>query len=449
MFRLRSSSPDRKVRQDVGTAIATRQFDFGHEPIQGTQTIPLPTASRQKTAHVTLAHHMLRVHPLVLSVCCLPWMASVAAAEHGGLDRPRLREGWISLFDGESLYGWKATSSADWQVRDGAIVVDDGDPGWIFTTSDFADFELRLEFRCGPRTNSGVFLRSAVAPQDPSGDCYEVNLAPATDPFPTGSLVARLRTETICPANDNWRELVVRAVGPEIRIRVDDRETVRYVDPSPLGRGRIGLQYRYGPVQFRRILLRPLGLQPILAVPEDLQHWRTHPELGGAFDVDASGVLHVRGGPGQLEYTGREFADFVLQLECRTNAAGSNSGIFFRCLPGDRMMGYESQIHNGFDQRRDRPTDAGTGAIFRRCPARQVVPNDGEWFTKTIVACGPHMAVWVDGYQVSDWKDDRPDRENPRMGRRLAAGTLMIQAHDPSTDLDFRSLRAAELPARP
>ena len=48
-----------------------------------------------------------------------------------------------------------------------------------------------------------------------------------------------------------------------------------------------------------------------------------------------------------------------------------------------------------------------------------MVPNDREWFTKTIVADGPHMAVWVNGYQVSDWTDTRPEKENAREGLRL------------------------------
>ena len=39
-----------------------------------------------------------------------------------------------------------------------------------------------------------------------------------------------------------------------------------------------------------------------------------------------------------------------------------------------------------------------------------------KWFTKTIVADGPHMAVWVNGYQVSDWTDKRPEKESGARG---------------------------------
>ena len=125
-----------------------------------------------------------------------------------------------------------------------------------------------------------------------------------------------------------------------------------------------------------------------------------------------------------------------------------NSGIFFRSIPGEFCNGYESQIHNGYkDGDRKQPVDGGTGAIYRRQRAREVVANDFEWFAKTLVANGPHMAVWVNGYQVTDWTDTRPAHENPRKGLRTEPGTLFIQGHDPTTNLLFRNLRIAELPA--
>jgi hypothetical protein len=174
----------------------------------------------------------------------------------------------------------------------------------------------------------------------------------------------------------------------------------------------------------------------------DTTGWRTHPEMQGEFTVE-NGELRVRGGSGQLETT-TSYQDFVLQLEGKTNADNLNSGIFFRCIPEDRMMGYESQIHNGFaGGDRSRPTDFGTGGIFRRQPARRVVANDHQWFRKTIIATDNHFAVWVNGYQVSDWTDPRAAHANPRQGSRREAGTIIIQAHDPTTDLSFRGLRIA------
>ena len=110
------------------------------------------------------------------------------------------------------------------------------------------------------------------------------------------------------------------------------------------------------------------------------------------------------------------------------------------------MNGYESQIHNGYKEGdRTQPVDCGTGGIFRRASARLVNANDQEWFTKTIIAAGPHISVWVGGYQVTDWTDERQANKNPRNGLRLEKGTLQIQGHDPTTNLSFRNLRARDL----
>jgi hypothetical protein len=113
------------------------------------------------------------------------------------------------------------------------------------------------------------------------------------------------------------------------------------------------------------------------------------------------------------------------------------------------MNGYECQIHNGFkNDDRTQPVDHGTGGIFRRQPARKVVADDLEWFHLALVAEGPHMAAWVNGFQVSDWTDTRKPDANPRKGLRLEKGAVRIQGHDPTTNLSFRNLRAGELAQR-
>jgi hypothetical protein len=46
-----------------------------------------------------------------------------------------------------------------------------------------------------------------------------------------------------------------------------------------------------------------------------------------------------------------------------------------------------------------------------------------------------------------DWLDDRKENDNPRNGYRAAKGPISIQGHDPTTDILFRNIRIAELPA--
>ena len=136
-------------------------------------------------------------------------------------------------------------------------------------------------------------------------------------------------------------------------------------------------------------------------------------------------------------------------VKIEANGDHLNSGVFFRGLPGQFWSGYESQIRNQWEgDDRTKPVDFGTGGLYGYQPARRVVPSDHEWFRKTIVAHGRHMAVWVNGYQVSDWTDARPPSESARQGCRLQAGIIGLQGHDPTTDLSFRNIAIKDYPPR-
>jgi hypothetical protein len=324
--------------------------------------------------------------------------------------------------------------------------VTSGEQGLLHTTTQFADYVLKVDFLAAPHTNSGIFLRTSSRPSDPAHDCYELNIAGKDNPYPTGSLVARAKARNAA-AREAWQTFEVTVQGGQIHVKLDGTRVLDYMDEHPLGRGYIGLQLNSGRAAFRNIKLRLLGLAPIFN-GRDLAGWKTDQAQKSKFAVTPDGALRVTNGKGQLESDGL-YADFVLQLEIFCNGRELNSGIFFRSIPGDFWMGYESQIHNGFKNGdRTQPKDGGTGAIFRRQNARRVVADDFQWFSKTIIAEADHMSVWVNGIQVSDWTDDRAAHPNPRQGRRREAGTIIIQGHDPSTDISFRNIRAGEMAGR-
>jgi hypothetical protein len=214
----------------------------------------------------------------------------------------------------------------------------------------------------------------------------------------------------------------------------------------------------------------PIPVPPDASKPifngRDLTGWKEFPGKKSQFIVK-DGCIRVKNGPGDLQTEG-QWADFVLHVECKSNGKNLNSGIFFRALPGQYQQGYEAQIHNGFGPAKDYTVeeydpitheltgkrvvksaaiDYGTGAIYRRIPARSQAAKDGEWFTMTVVARGRHITTWVNGIQQVDWTDNRPLKENARQGCRLEKGVISIQGHDPTTDLSFRNIRIAELPA--
>ncbi|WP_437205036.1 3-keto-disaccharide hydrolase [Planctomicrobium sp. SH664] len=369
------------------------------------------------------------------------------------LSKAEQAEGWICLFDGSSLFGWTPDKKdVNWSVEDGVLKADTGSNGLLLTDVPFSDFELVCEYRMAAGGNSGVFLRSIPDPVEIPPDCYEVNIAD-TQPngYLTCSLVNQAKTESPILGSGDWHTIRVVADGPHIVVDFDGKQVLDYTDPAPNApkTGKIGLQKNSGLIEFRKVVLKPKGLNPLLS-GESLEGWRIVP--GGKGEVkNANGAVRMTGGPVFLE-TEAVFQDFILQGQAQTHAANVNSGYFFRAMPGTEKApsnGYEMQIDNSIkDGNRNVPANAGTGAIFRRVEARRVVTNDLEWVTTTLIAAGPRMMAWVDGYPVVDWEDTRAADENPRKGLRLDAGHISLQGHDPTSDISFRELKILELPDR-
>ena len=145
-------------------------------------------------------------------------------------------------------------------------------------------------------------------------------------------------------------------------------------------------------VVFRNIKLAPVRPQSLFN-GKDLTGWKEYPGKKSKFSVTSEGRIHLEGGPGDLQTEG-QWADFVLQLNCISNGDHCNSGVFFRCIPGEFENGYEAQIRNEFtaeaqqeyaieeydpkthelkDTKKEKYTavDYGTGGIYRRAPARR------------------------------------------------------------------------------
>lgn len=96
---------------------------------------------------------------LLVSVFCM----NTAFAQQGTLTKKEIKEGWLSLFDGKSLDGWQKSNGQPfngkgWIVENGVLSTDtaSGHGGDIVTTKQFGDFELSLEFKLEPGTNSGI-----------------------------------------------------------------------------------------------------------------------------------------------------------------------------------------------------------------------------------------------------------------------------------------------------
>ena len=191
------------------------------------------------------------------------------------LKRDELEAGWVRLFDGQTLFGWKATSDLNWTVKDGVISADTGNPGLLCTTTRFADYELRCDYRVAKGGNSGIFLRTPLKPTDPGLDCYELNMCDTHPAFGTASLVKRIKPESPVLGDGEWHSFHVRLEGPKVVVQFDGQQVLEYTDTTskPLTTGRLGLQMNGGKIEFRNIYLKPLGAQPLFD-GQTLHGWR-------------------------------------------------------------------------------------------------------------------------------------------------------------------------------
>lgn len=370
------------------------------------------------------------------------------------LDETALKEGWINLFDGQSLFGWSIVGKANWRVEEGIIKVDRGEKSFLCTNLKLADCELSVDFKADAKTNSGVFLRAQPSPEDVTMDCIELNIAPPDNPFPTGSLVKRQKLE---PADlekqlgkfdpTQWHTYRIRMNGDKIAIALDGKKVLEYVDDSRLRHGHISLQHNEGHVEFKNVRLRPLDDATALKLDASWESdWDKSIKEGAELGVEVTNTgLKLTGGLGQLQ-SKSDWGDFILQATYQLAKPEVNSGIFFRCVRDSMLDGYECQLNHAIANDDPlQPADGGAGGIFRRAPARIVIGDGSKPTYVTLIAHGPQLMTWVNGIQVVDFVDTRPADDNPRKGLRTAAGPISLQGHDPTTDAIFQSIRVSAI----
>jgi hypothetical protein len=398
---------------------------------------------------------------IVLSVLVLA--ASLRAAEENqanALTPKEIAEGWIVLFEGETTFGWETGGKPS--AKGGVLLHGSEQDIRAATSTTFRLYELKLEYRI-EKTRKGsapVTWQTSYGPSELKD--HKGEWVSATFEVKDGEIKGSANRERKQTDERADLETVTYHFFYETILR-RSRSIPEKSDASPQ---QIAFRVPTGnTLALRNVKLKPKGMKPLLN-GKDLKEWNQFPAKKSKFRLTEEGWLSIKDGPGDLQ-TVRQWDDFVLQLECKTNGDNLNSGVFFRCLPDQYQQGYEAQIQNQhakkpktytieeYDARTHKLSkttkienwsqDYGTGAIYRRIPARKAVAKDREWFTMTIAAHGRHLATWVNGIQVVDWTDNRPENENARQGCCLNKGPISLQGHDPTTDLFFRNIRIADL----
>lgn len=204
---------------------------------------------------------MKRLIYMAASVITLSMLLSMAPT-------PSPKDGWISLFDGKTLNGWKASEHpSTFSVADGAIVVY-GDRAHLFYAGDvnnhnFKNFEFKVTVMTTPGSNSGIFIHTTYQEEGWPSQGYEIQVNNThTDWRKTGSVYA-IQDVKEAPAKDNeWFTEHIIVQGKKITVKVNDKVINEYTETGAtrLNGGTVALQGHdpKSKVFYKDVMIKPL-----------------------------------------------------------------------------------------------------------------------------------------------------------------------------------------------
>jgi len=213
-----------------------------------------------------------------LGLALLVWCVLVSSCQLAlGKEASGKEEGWISLFDGETLNGWKASeeNKDTFSVRDGMIVID-GPRSHLFyvgpvENADFMNFELKADVMTKPGSNSGIYFHTEYQKSGWPDKGYEVQVNNShSDWRRTGSLYGIKDVRGSSAKDNEWFTEHIIVQDKQIIIKVNGQITVDYTEPEnihyprfpgrKIARGTFALQ-GHDPksvIYYKNIMVKPL-----------------------------------------------------------------------------------------------------------------------------------------------------------------------------------------------
>ncbi len=213
--------------------------------------------------------------------------------------------GWKPLFNGKNLDGWEIRGSGEWNVMPGGVLAGHRAPppatpfgpwpaqqkdyrqwfnlhSWLYTTAEFDEFDLHVEYWIPKGGNSGVSIRdrsrahSAVGEADairpdlagypkttPAHIGYEIQIIDGREEkFETGSVYSLVPAPTGLQHSGEWNSLDIESRRNLIRVRVNGQLAAESPgDPARSLTGPIGLQLhdQFTVAMFRNIRIREIA----------------------------------------------------------------------------------------------------------------------------------------------------------------------------------------------
>ena len=171
------------------------------------------------------------------------------------------QSGWVSLFNGKDLTGWKNNGEEKWVVEQGAILCESAANkyGYLTTEKTYRDFNLRLKFKGESAGNSGVFFHSHITGINPEHgpdiEGMQVEVDPNLGKHTGGLYESGGRGWVKQPTAEGeqalkpgeWNDLEVSVQGNHIVTQLNGVKIVEFTDPAPkFTDGVIGLHIHTG-----------------------------------------------------------------------------------------------------------------------------------------------------------------------------------------------------------
>ncbi len=140
--------------------------------------------------------------------------------------------GWVSIFDGKSLDGWKANEPYEgWIIEDGAIT-GVGKRNHLYYMEELGDFELKIDCKINKGGNSGLYFHSPWVDNAWPKEGFELQINSSHgDPVKTASLYNIIKLLKAPHNDDEWFTYYITVKGDTLTVRVDDEVIYIYVDP--------------------------------------------------------------------------------------------------------------------------------------------------------------------------------------------------------------------------